>query len=417
MKIKEGCALAQKNAVIIGVDIGYNNIKYSYGIADVVKGSKILGASVIDAKAIRASGSYDLPCLTSCLETCFSDIEKNIPVLGGYLYVTLGGEDVGKHTRVSYVDIKNRESQVLKNDIIAIKNLVKDVILEDTKQIVHVLPIGYELDGVRNIKNPLGMYGTRLGMHANIISANTSHIQNIVQAIKGCGLEVEEFRLGLLSSADVILSQEQKQKGMILINVGAEFTEISLFHNGCLSDFSIIRTGGNNITAAISDGFSVPFDFAEKLKIRYGGCISKTNTCDENLIIKTETSQKYFSRAKLCQIVDDSSRDVILKIKEQISQKYYYKDASCGAVITGGGACLEGFIELAEDLLGVECRMGALDQTVKSELSLNITDVNFAPVVGLVKYGFDRFLLRKHFSNTFFSKAIRTVKDFYMEYF
>ena len=407
----------KRQTTIVGLDIGSHSIKACCGLAGDDKLKEIAGVFEVPAKGMREGNIFELSSMISSIQSCLRIIEEKIALPVDLTYASLNGLDIVRSDHSAFIDLKDNDGQIARGDVNRINSLARDIALSYEKQLIHVLPIDYEVDGARGIANPLGMYGSRLGMHVNVVSANRNHTQNLAQAVQSAGLEIDELRLGLLACSEVVLSAQDRHNGVILIDMGAEVVQAGFFKNGFLCDFTAFGLGGNTITNAISDHFQISSDVAETLKIRYGGCISKTKYADENLVVKTHTGYKYYSRQKLCELVDARTREIMNTIASHIVQKRYYRQAASGVVVVGGGCLLEGLLEIAQELINLECRMGFYHQGFKSQIRMDVVDIKYATSVGLVQYGFTLLKGKKPRRQGRLGQLIGTVRDFYQDYF
>lgn len=402
-----------KKDYIVGLDIGCKKIKAS--IAEVAypeqqlaiiaslsgPSSGLKDGMVVDINNLSGSVSDILEKLSGLLNLKISSVVLNISGIGVF------GEDSS-----GIVTLDQRSAEITQKDI---KNVIagaRMLPLGMDREIIHVIPKEYKIDSQKGVKNPLGLYGTKLEVDAYIISAKISLIQNIVKCLNCAGVDAEEMVFSGLATGIAVLSDEEKKNGVILIDIGSDFTEISVFKNGNLIKVSVLKIGGNSLTEAISSHFRISQDSAEALKIRYG--VVKPFLGNENAPSFSNFNGISFDQNELNKILYDNSKKILAEINKEIEP--FKKIIFSGAIFAGGVSLSEGFLELSEAELGIRAKI-AMPISVKGKTK-DLSTI-YSTSIGLVKHSFARKQLKpssKNIKNRF-KRSIVKAKELFYDYF
>jgi len=287
------------------------------------------------------------------------------------------------------------------------------------REVIHVLPQEYIIDGQDGIKDPLGMCGVRLEARVHIVTGAVSNAQNIIRSAQRCGLNVADIVLQPLASSEAVLTDEEKELGVALIDIGGGTTDIAVFSGGAIVHTSVLTLGGNHLTNDVAVGLRTPANEAERIKQRYGCAMISMVEKDETIEVPSVGNRppRILSRQILTEIIEPRVEEIFELAKREIEKTGHADLLASGVVITGGSTLLDGMTELAEDVLGVPVRRGVprgisgLVDVVKSPM--------FATGVGLVLYG------SKHIDSRFFkvreenvySKVKSRMRDWLTEIF
>jgi cell division protein FtsA len=306
----------------------------------------------------------------------------------GTVYAGIAGSHVRGMNKEGVAAIKTREVHQI--DVDRVLEQAKAVPLPGDRQVIHVLAQEFIVDDQDGIKAPVGMSGVRLEARVHLVTAATPAIQNITKCAERCDLEVAEVVLQPLASAHAVLSEDEKEIGVALVDIGGGTTDIIVFVDGAVVHTSVIPIGGINFTNDIATGLRTPMAEAERIKIKYG-CAS-TNMVDEEETIEVPSvggrPPRTLPRHVLCDIIEPRAEEIFAAVRHVVAETGYGDMLAAGVVITGGTTLLDGMPELGEQVLGLPVRraspvgVGGLIDVVRSPA--------YSTAVGLVKYGAER---------------------------
>src|SRR6185295_16497179 len=254
-------------------------------------------------------------------------------------------------------------------------------------QILHVLPREYIVDNQDGIRDPIGMAGVRLQSRVNLITAATSCVQNVIRCAERCGLTVADVVLEPLASAEAVLSEDEKEIGVAVIDIGGGTTDLLLYVDGGIAHASVIPVGGNNVTADISAGLRTPMGEAERIKRNFGCALGRMVGDEEEIEVPGVGGHapRKAARRVLSDIIEPRVEEIFAVLRKRIEDTGLLEQLSAGVVLTGGAVLLDGMTEFAEEILGMPVRLG-LPVGVRGITQL-VAGPQFATGVGLVQYG------------------------------
>jgi cell division protein FtsA len=253
--------------------------------------------------------------------------------------------------------------------------------------ILHALPREYVVDNQDGIRDPIGMSGVRLQAKVNLVTAATSCVQNVTRCVERCGLNVADVVLEPLASADAVVSDDEKEIGVAVIDVGGGTTDVVLYTDGGVSFVTVIPAGGNNVTSDVAAGLRTPVAEAERLKRNYGCALGRMISDDEEIEVPGVGGHapRRVARRLLSDIIEPRVEEIFSAVRQRMEETGLIEQINSGCVLTGGGALMEGMVECAEEILGMPVRMGfpigleGMHQLVQGP--------QFSTGVGLVRFG------------------------------
>jgi cell division protein FtsA len=277
--------------------------------------------------------------------------------------------------------------EVTRADVERVLEGARAIPVDADRQILHVLPREYVVDAQDGIRDPVGMSGVRLGANVNLVTAATSCVQNVIRCAERCGLTVADVVLEALASAEATLSDDEKEIGAAVIDIGGGTTDILLYVDGGIAHTSVIPVGGNNITNDIAAGLRTPMAEADRIKRLSGCALGRMIGDDEEIEVPGVGGHppRRTARRVLSDIIEPRAEEIFAVIRKRIEDTGLLEQLSAGAVLTGGAVLLEGMPEFAEEILGMPVRTG-FPTGVKGITQL-VHGPQYATGVGLVKYG------------------------------
>jgi cell division protein FtsA len=372
------------NEIIAGLDLG--TTKVCAIVAEVTDdGLDIIGIGSVPSKGLRKGVVVNIESTVQAIKAAIEQAETMAGVEIASVYAGIAGSHVRGFNQEGVAAIATRE--VSEEDVRRVLEQAKAIPLPGDRQVIHVLPQEYIVDDQDGIREPVGMSGVRLEARVHLVTAASAAAQNIIKCCERCDLHVAETVLEPLASAHAVLSEDDKEIGVALIDIGGGTTDLIIHVDGAVVHTSVIPIGGINLTNDIATGLRTPMAEAERIKIKYG--CAATSMVDEEETIEVPSvggrAPRVLPRAILCQIIEPRVEEIFQAVQHVIAETGFADMLASGAVITGGTTQLDGMPELAEQILGLPVRRGApigvggLMDVVKSPA--------YSTGVGLVKYG------------------------------
>jgi cell division protein FtsA len=303
------------------------------------------------------------------------------------VYAGIAGSHVRSLNSHGVVAIRDRE--VTHGDVEHVIDAAKAVAIPADQRILHVLPQEFIIDGQEGIRDPIGMSGVRLEAKVHIVTGADSAAQNIIKCVQRCGLVVEDVVLEQLASSFAVLTDDEKELGVCLVDVGGGTTDIAVFGGGAIRHTAVIPIAGDQVTNDIAVSMRTPTQYAEDIKIRYACALSQLANPDESIEVPSvgDRPARRLARQTLAEVVEPRYEELFNLIREELRRSGFEEVVAAGIVLTGGSARMEGAIELAEEIFHVPVRLGLPGQ-VKG-LSDVVRNPIYSTGVGLLLYARD----------------------------
>lgn len=374
----------ETSEIVVGLDIGTTKVSAVVGEVDA-DGITILGVGNVPCRGLRKG-------VVSNIEWTVRSITEAIEAaqtMAGVEIRTVYAGVAGSHIRCQSSDGVAAVSggEVTRVDVDRVLEGARAIPVDADRQILHVLPREFTVDNQDGIRDPVGMSGVRLGVKVNLITAATSCVQNVVRCAERCGLTVADVVLEPLASAEAVLSEDEKEIGVAVIDIGGGTTDLLLYVDGGIAHASVIPVGGNNVTADISAGLRTPMGEAERIKRNAGCALGRMVSEDEEVEVPGVGGHqpRRVPRRVLSDIVEPRVEEIFAVLRKRIEDTGLLEQLSAGVVLTGGAVLMEGMTEFAEEILGMPVRLG-VPIGVRGITQL-VAGPQFSTGVGLVQYG------------------------------
>jgi cell division protein FtsA len=373
-----------ESEIVVGLDIG--STKVAAVVAEVDSdGVTILGVGNVPCRGLRKGVVSNIDWTTRSIAEALDAAQT----MAGVEIRTVYAGVSGSHIRCALSDgvAAITGGEVSSDDVARVLEGARAIPIDADRQIVHVLPREFTVDNQDGIRDPIGMSGVRLGARVNLITAATSPVQNLVRCAEKCGLTVADVVLEPFASAEAVLSDDEKEIGVAVIDIGGGTTDLLLYVDGGIGHVSVIPVGGNNVTQDISAGLRTPIAEAERLKRNVGCALGRMVADDEEIEVPGVGGHpaRTAPRRLLSDIIEPRIEEIFAVIRTRLEDTGLLEQLSAGAVLTGGAVLMEGMTEFAEEILGMPVRMGT-PVGVKGITGL-VAGPQFATGVGLVLYG------------------------------
>jgi len=408
--------MARKSNVIVGLDLG--TTKTCVIVGEITpQGIDIIGIGSHPSEGLRKGVVVNIDSTVEAIKNAVEEAEHMSGCRISSVYAGIAGGHIKGQNSLGIVAVKGRE--VDEEDVQRAVEAAKAIAIPSDREILHTLPQNFIVDDQDGIRDPVGMSGVRLEAKVHIVTGASTSIQNIVKSVNRVGLEIHEIVLEQIASSEAVLSNDEKDLGVALIDIGGGTTDIAVFTEGSIKHTAVLPVGGNYLTSDIATGLRTPLTEAEKIKIRYGCAFGALISKDETIEVPSVGGRepRAISRQILGRIVEPRMEEILTMAYKEIVKSGYEDILAAGIVLTGGAALLEGITELAEQIFNMPVRrgrpigFGGLTDVVNSPM--------YSTGVGLVLYGGRR--LSKETLTTkggsLFGDVLRKIKKWILEFF
>ena len=377
--------MAREHNLIIGLDIGTTKICAIVGEINPTSGVEVLGVGTYPSNGLKRGVVVNIEKTIQSIKNAVQEAEH----MAGCEIQTVFAGIAGGHIKgmSGHGMITLREREVSKKDLDRVIESANAVLIPADREIIHVIPQEYIVDGEAGIKDPIGIYGIKLEARVHIVTGQVTAAQNLVKCIHGAGMDVTDIALEQLASSEAVLTEDEKEIGVILFDCGGGTTDIAIFSGGSIRYTENLTLGGDNVDRDIALGLSTPLAEAKKIKEKYGVCLADLVPPDEIIEVSGVGGRKArrISRKELAMIIEPRMEEIFELAKSEINKSGYRDLIPAGVVLTGGSIIMDGSVELAEKVIGLPVRRG-----IPSDVG-GISDIIANPIyatgVGLVLYG------------------------------
>jgi len=376
--------------LVIGLDIGTSKVVALVGEAAPDGSIEVLGIGSQPSRGLKKGVVVNIESTVQSIQRAVEEAELMAGCEIHSVYAGIAGSHVRSLNSHGVVAIRDRE--VTHGDVEHVIDAAKAVAIPADQKILHVLPQEFIIDGQEGIRDPIGMSGVRLEAKVHIVTGAESAAQNIEKCIQRCGLEVDDIVLEQLASSFAVLTEDEKELGVCLIDVGGGTTDIAVFSAGAIRHTAVIPIAGDQVTNDIAVSMRTPTQHAEDIKVRYACALSQLANPDETIEVPSvgERPARRLARQTLAEVVEPRYEELFGLVREELRRSGFEETIAAGIVLTGGSAKMEGAIELAEEVFHMPVRLG-LPQAVQG-LADVVRNPIFSTGVGLLLYGRDNAL-------------------------
>ncbi len=388
-----------RDKVICGIDVGSSKIATL--IASISEEGKInlIGVSATTSKGVKKDQVVDIEEAVEAITLSVEAAERMAGYSISSSYVSLGGPQVESVNQHAVVAVARPEGEITEGDVLRVNDAAKAVALPASREILHVIPRTFTVDGQEGIKDPIGMTGIRLETETHIITGSSTSMRNLVKCVSEVGIEVSELVFSGIASSLSVLTDTEKELGVVLIDIGGETTDIVIFVDGSIAYSSVIPIGARHITSDIAVGLRVSLESAEKIKLSLGKIpkspvvaeekLERGKKEEELLDIKslglTEEINKISRKAVVDGIIRPRLQEIFKYVGREVKKSGFGTQIPSGLVICGGGALTVGLLDQAKYVLGFPARIGQIEGL--SGLIEEIDSPSFSCAAGLILYG------------------------------
>jgi len=374
--------------LIIGLDIGTSKIVTIVAEVKSEGTMEVIGVGMHESSGMKKGMVVNIDATVAAIQRALGDAELMADCKIREVYTGIAGSHIKSSNANGMVKIKDRE--VAQADIDRAVETASSLSLPGDQQILHILEQEFSIDGQGNIKKPLGMSGMRLEVEVHIVTGAVAAAQNIMKCVHRCGLEVREMILQPLASSKAVLSDDERDLGVCLVDIGGGTTDVAIFTGGAIRHTAVIPIAGDQITNDVAMALRTPTTDAEDIKIKYG-CALRQLADDGPIGVPGvgERGVRMLSRQTLAEVIEPRVEELYMLVQAELRRSGFENLLSSGIVITGGSSAMQGMVELGEEIFHMPVRLG-LPRYVGG-LSDVVKTPRFSTGVGLLLYGLEQY--------------------------
>jgi cell division protein FtsA len=375
----------QDRNMIVGLDIGTSKVVALVGEVAEDGGIEIVGIGSHPSKGLKKGVVINIESTVQSIQRAIEEAE----LMAGCQIHSVYAGIAGNHIRSlnSHGNVAIRDGEVFPHDLERVIDAAQAVKIPADQRVLHILPQEYVIDDQEGIKEPLGMSGVRLEAKVHLVTCATNAAQNIDKCIRRCGLEVEDVILEQLASSHAVLTEDELELGVCMVDIGGGTTDIAIFHDGAIHHTGVIPIAGDQVTNDIAMALRTPYQHAEEIKIKYACALTQLAGPEETIKVPSvgDRPPRDLSRQALAEVVEPRYDELFTLVQAELRRSGFEELIPAGIVLTGGSSKMEGVMELAEEIFHMPVRVG-YPQSVAG-----LTDIVRNPIystgVGLLIYG------------------------------
>ncbi len=384
-----------KNNYLVGLDIGTKKTVAIIGEITEEQKVEIIGIGVAESKGVRKGVVVNLEQTISAIKRAQEEAELMAGVEIEAAYVGTSGSHIKSFNSRGVVAVSGKNREISREDIRRVIDQARALSIPPDREIIHIIPQEFIVDEQDGIKDPLGMSGIKLEVNVHIVTSAITSLQNLKNCVERAGIGIQEIVLNQIATSYSVLTHDERELGVGLIDIGAGTTEVAIFERGALWYTSTIPLGGDNFTNDIAVGLRTPIPEAEKIKKKYGCVALSVSEEQETIEVPTvgkNRKSRMMSRQILADIIQPRAEEIFRLVDADIKKMGYEKALNSGLVLTGGTALLDGLEEVAEEIFDLPVRRG--DPNYVGGLIDRVSTPDYATAVGLILYGYNQILER-----------------------
>jgi len=422
----------RRRKIITGLDIGTTKICVLIAEIGGEGNIEIVGIGFSPSNGLRKGIVVDIDKTSHAIKSAVQKAERMAGIKVDSAYVGIAGSHIQSINSHGVVAVTGDEKEIKKSDIERVLDAAKIIPLSAEEEILHVLAREFIVDGCPGIKDPLGMSGVRLEVETHIVKGASTSVQNLVKSVLRAGLSVDDVVLEPLASSESVLSDDEKELGVVLVDIGGGTTDLIVFHEGSIAHTSVLPVGGNHVSNDIAVGLRTPVSEAEKIKILYGSALAEKIDEEDYIDVLSASGRerKKIPRHILCEVIEPRMKEIFSMVKKELKTVGSADLTPAGMVITGGASLLEYSGDLAAQITELPVRVGEpdyvsglsniIDNPVYIKKGDTVPKAIFSTSVGLVQFGIkddDMGESKKSSSKAIVNNFFGRLKNWFSEFF
>jgi cell division protein FtsA len=378
-------ARREDRKLLVGLDIGTSKVVAVVGELSPENALEVIGIGSNPSRGLKRGVVVNIESTVQSIQRAIEEAE----LMAGCEINTVYSGIAGSHVRSlnSHGIVAIRDKEVSSSDVDRVIDAARAVAIPADQKVLHVLPQEFLIDSQEGIREPIGMSGVRLEAKVHLVTGAVSAAQNIVKCIQRCGLSAEDVVLEQLASSYAVLTEDEKELGICLVDMGGGTTDIAVFCGGAIQHTAVIPIAGDQVTNDIAVSLRTPTQYAEEIKIKYACALSQLANPDETIEVPSvgDRPPRRLARQTLAEVVEPRYEELFSLVRDELRRSGFEELIAAGVVLTGGSAKMEGAVELAEEIFHVPVRLG-VPQHVEGLFDVVRNPIH-ATGVGLLLYG------------------------------
>jgi cell division protein FtsA len=380
--------MSERENIVVGVDFGTTKICAVVASVDDLGRINVLGVGVAESEGLNRGDVVNIDKTVEAVRKAVGEAERAAGVETRAVVVGIAGDHIQSFQSRGVITISNRDGEISAGDVRRLLEDTRKVAMPADREILHTIPQEFIVDGQDGVADPVGMSGVRLEANVHIITGLISAAKNVYRCIEKAGYEVADIVLEPLASSLAVLHPDEREVGVALVDIGGGTTDIAVFEDKTIRHTAVVAVAGNKVTDDIRKGLGVLQEQAERLKRQFGAAVVDLVEEDREIQIPGIGGRpdKAIRQSTLAQIIQPRLEEIMEIVGIEIKRSGYGRHLSAGVVLTGGGSLIPGTAELAQEVLGLECRIG-MPVGLAGGLVEEVSDPKFSTGVGLVLHG------------------------------
>ena len=376
----------EREAVLVGIDVGTSKVCALIGEVGRDGSLTIVGKGVVPSAGLKKAVVVNIEQTVRSISGAVEHAERSSGYQIDRAFVGVGGQHVESQNSRGAVAVSGHHREVTREDINRATEVARAVTIPSNREVLHVLPRGFIVDGQEGVKDPLGMSAIRLEIETHIVTGSATAVRNLAKCVQSANVKIDEMVANSLASAEAVLSETERDLGVAVVDIGAGTIDLGLFVEGQAYKTAVLPVGGMNVTNDLAIGLKTSLQVAEDLKVRYGSCDLESIGPDETITVNMlgETDDRVVSKLELCQIIEARMRETFELLRAEIRLAGEGM-LPAGVVLTGGGAQLAGAAVLGREVLDMPVRIAS--PTDVGGLTDNILTPAYSTAIGLLLWG------------------------------
>jgi len=383
--------MANLNDYVAAIDLGTTKIVTLIGKKNPNGKFQIISQSKTPSTGIKRGVVLNIEETVTSIQRTVEEAQAQSGIILGDVFVGIAGQHIRSIKNRGYINRDSIESEITADDVQKLINDMYKIPIEVGEEILHVLPQDFIVDNEPGVR-PVGMMGRRLEANFHIVIGQTASAKNIEKCVNRVGLKVNDLILEPLASAEAVLTDDEKEAGVVLVDIGGGTTDVAMFYDGIVRHTAVIPFGGNVITNDIKEGCSILFRQAESLKVQFGSALGDMAPEDKIVTIPGISGRdpKEISFKSLAYIIQSRMEEIIDAVNYEIENSGYAEKLSAGIVLTGGGALLRHLSQLVKFKTGLDVRIGYPNEHLSADCSEEINQPMYSTAIGLILKGYEQ---------------------------
>jgi cell division protein FtsA len=381
----------KKEQYVAAIDIGTTKIVAIVGKKNENGKIEILGLSKALSKGVKRGVVLNIEDTVNAIQTTVDDVQKRSGIIFSEVFVGIAGQHIKSMKNRGYITRDNYEDEIKKDDLFRLIEDMHKIHIDIGEEIIHVIPQNFIVDNETGVKSPIGMCGRRLEANFHIVIGQVAAAKNIEKCVRKANLTVKDMILEPLASSDAVLTDDEKEAGVVLVDIGGGTTDVAVYYDNIIRHTAVIPLGGNVVTKDIKEGCAILARHAEQLKLQYGSALGDIAPEDKVVSIPGISGRepKEISFRSLAYIIQSRMEEIIDFVNFEIQNSGYADKLAAGVVITGGGAMLKHLPQLMKFKTAMDVRIGFPNEHLAGTGKNEINQPMYATAVGLIMRGFD----------------------------